>query len=509
MAAAFGLIALAPVVINLAAWAIAGSPDRFELLDDDAYYYLGVAEHLAAGDGFTFNGLDPTNGFHPLWLAIVVPIEWLGGGRTATVGLVLLVQSAFWLATVRELWLTGRALGDPGVTLLAAIPLVFFAGANYRLAFNGMESSLVLLLLAAIVRQVVGWSDGEARPLLVGLLLAALALARLDAVFVVASLATAGWLCWRERPDRIRQVTLLAGPAALALAGYVLFNLLEFGTATPVSGQAKSLGAPFHNLRPVRDVLAMGSLGGHSLWTGAAALVTAFAAIRWGRRAPRGQPASVLRHLLAALLLAQGLLTLYLVVMTSWPTWPWYFYLLPYIWFCALLLLGLGRVPQRVTGRLAPASAALLAIVTTAFVVGWVRDPTYRSRSVVAAQALDAVSPRGAPVAMGDRAGAFSFGTERPVVQLEGLVESPEYLTALRRGRVGDFLNKRRVAFFAASDAEGVPTKVGAAPCRAFAEPHNGDGPKAQIVVCDRDLVANVNMSPWGRLRIWRYRPPG
>jgi hypothetical protein len=371
-----------------------------------------------------------------------------------------------------------------------------------------MESSLVLLLLAAIVRQVVQWSDSEARPLRVGLLLAALVLARLDAVFVVAGLAAAGWLCWRGTSDRVRQVTLLGGPAVVVLVGYVIFNILEFGTATPVSGQAKSLDAPFHNLRPVRDLLAMGSLGGRSLWTGVAALATAFAAFHWGRRGLRGEPAFVLRHLLGALLLAQGLLTLFLVVMTSWPTWPWYFYLLPYIWFCALLLLGLGRVPRRVTARLAPACAALLAVVIAPFVAGWVRDPTYRSRSVVAAEAFDAIPPRGAPVAMGDRAGAFSFGTQRPVVQLEGLVESPEYLTALRRGTVGDFLAKRRVAFFAASGEEGVPTKVAAMPCRAFDEPDHGDGPKARIVVCDRDLVADVNMSPWGRLRIWRYRPP-
>jgi hypothetical protein len=259
----------------------------------------------------------------------------------------------------------------------------------------------------------------------------------------------------------------------------------------------------------MRDVLAMGSLGGRDLWTGAAALATSFAALRWGRRAPPGEPAFVLRRLLVALLVAQAFLTVYLVVMTSWPTWPWYFYLLPYIWLCALLLLGLGRVPQRVTARLAPACAALLAVVTAAFVADWVRDPTYRSPSFDAAKALDAVTPLGAPVAIGDRAGAFSFGTERPVVQLEGLTESPAYLTALKRGRVGEFLAERRVGFFAASGEDGVPTRVGTASCRAFAEPARGQGPKTRIVVCDRDLVSEVDMRPWGHLRIWRYRPAG
>lgn len=37
---------------------------------DDAFYYFGIAQHLAAGMGSTFGGVDMTNGYHPLWLLI-------------------------------------------------------------------------------------------------------------------------------------------------------------------------------------------------------------------------------------------------------------------------------------------------------------------------------------------------------------------------------------------------------------------------------------------------------
>ena len=33
---------------------------------DDAFYYLAIARRLAAGDGASFDGETPTNGFHPL-----------------------------------------------------------------------------------------------------------------------------------------------------------------------------------------------------------------------------------------------------------------------------------------------------------------------------------------------------------------------------------------------------------------------------------------------------------
>src|SRR3970282_2903801 len=41
---------------------------------DDGFLYFQVARNLAAGHGFTFDGINPTNGFHPLLLFILTPI---------------------------------------------------------------------------------------------------------------------------------------------------------------------------------------------------------------------------------------------------------------------------------------------------------------------------------------------------------------------------------------------------------------------------------------------------
>ena len=40
----------------------------FAFVQDDCFYYLKVAQNLATGHGSTFNGINPTNGYHPLWL---------------------------------------------------------------------------------------------------------------------------------------------------------------------------------------------------------------------------------------------------------------------------------------------------------------------------------------------------------------------------------------------------------------------------------------------------------
>src|SRR5262245_6448745 len=62
------------------------------LLLDDGYYYLNIARHLAQGDGFTFDGLHPTNGFHPLWQLLLVPLFWITPDRTAVVYAASVVQ---------------------------------------------------------------------------------------------------------------------------------------------------------------------------------------------------------------------------------------------------------------------------------------------------------------------------------------------------------------------------------------------------------------------------------
>src|SRR5512145_2884009 len=41
---------------------------------DDAYYYFKVAQNIAEGHGSTFDGINLTNGYHPLWMLICVPI---------------------------------------------------------------------------------------------------------------------------------------------------------------------------------------------------------------------------------------------------------------------------------------------------------------------------------------------------------------------------------------------------------------------------------------------------
>jgi len=42
--------------------------------NDDAFFYLKTAANFATGLGSTFDGINPTNGYHPLWFLLLAGV---------------------------------------------------------------------------------------------------------------------------------------------------------------------------------------------------------------------------------------------------------------------------------------------------------------------------------------------------------------------------------------------------------------------------------------------------
>lgn len=178
------LLVSAPALIATAC--VAGAPlDRLlGRVPDDAAFYLVYARNLARGAGLTFDGVDPSTGAHPLWLALValaVPLEEPTFGLRALVGLhgvVIAIDAVLLDAVLRASGAARRGAG-----LLAAA-----AGAWGCTAYGlGMESGLVTLF--ALAAAWIGLATRVARGAawLVGLLLA---FTRVDALPLLLG---AGW----------------------------------------------------------------------------------------------------------------------------------------------------------------------------------------------------------------------------------------------------------------------------------------------------------------------------
>ena len=160
---------------------------------DDAFYYYKVAQNVLAGYGFTFDQINLTNGFHPLWMAICLGVFWLSRINLLLPLRVLVLVSALFNAFTGILLfrLISRFL-HRRTAFIGALSWMLLPPIYGTTIVHGMEAAvsaffIVALLLATV--NVICLPDDKpirkARFLLVGIVAALTVLARLDNVFIV------------------------------------------------------------------------------------------------------------------------------------------------------------------------------------------------------------------------------------------------------------------------------------------------------------------------------------
>ncbi len=80
---------------------------------DDAFYYLQIARHLAEGGRSTFDGLNPTNGYHPGWMLLMTALARIFPDRMVLLKASLAAEFGFQFATSLLLRLIVRRLANP------------------------------------------------------------------------------------------------------------------------------------------------------------------------------------------------------------------------------------------------------------------------------------------------------------------------------------------------------------------------------------------------------------
>ena len=214
---------------------------------DDGYYYLQVARNLARGHGSTFDRVNRTNGYQPLWTLALVPVFWFtddpGVGMTAALILATLLGA---LSMVLLFIALERLVGAGAGLLLCGVVV-----ANpYFLSIlqGGLETPALFACLAGLG---AFWAlrgervlAGERRACIgLSLLLAAVTLSRLDVAFVLLPFALLvaawgrGWL---------RRTLWIALPGLLLLVPFLLWSWAAHGSPVPISGQVKAWVAATH-----------------------------------------------------------------------------------------------------------------------------------------------------------------------------------------------------------------------------------------------------------------------
>jgi len=197
---------------------------------DDAFYYLLPAWNAAQGLGFSFDGVDPTYGFQPLWTLLLAVVSLLLPAKAALVPAALLLGAALHVTAGLLLfrWLERAGLARGGVV---AAGLWLLNPDLMVLQATGMESCLVAVLILTTLLLLPPERGGLALGLSLGLLF----LARVSMLTMVVLVI--GSLVWRKRPTRtVRRV--LAG-LAIVCVPWLLYATVALGQPLPSSMDRK------------------------------------------------------------------------------------------------------------------------------------------------------------------------------------------------------------------------------------------------------------------------------
>jgi hypothetical protein len=379
-------------------------------LSDDCLFYLVIADHISKGQGSTFNGLFPTNGYHPLWEYLASALALLPHSKPSLLVYGVVVQFVMSVAT---LWLLVRAVrpyfGAQAAAAFLAVMLFFFV------PFGNLywtEAPLSMLFVALVLTTLL--SDAPVQYGMLGIVLGLLFLSRLDNLFLVACVLVGLWL--RDRNWRV----LLACAICAAIGGvYLAFNLHEFGHLMPISGAIKSA--------VYRHQFLSGQLGTNGVLSFIGAVGLALLNIV---RRSKGS-----RYRNAMLVLSFGVIFqgLYVLVLTFGDTtWVWY-YVQGYLCIALLFAEIVDAVPQ--LGPIPVGSTAVavvlafsIALVAAKYLVGWawhdrhLRGDLWRNSWIADVQRV--IAADNYPLIVFDQPGLFAYSFSHPVFALDGLTSN-------------------------------------------------------------------------------------
>ena len=216
---------------------------------DDAFYYFVPARNIAASNGISFDGLTRSNGFHPLWMAVLVPIFTLAQiDNILPLRVLIVVLALLNSATGIVLFRLVKHYFAVEVAAFVAFVWALTPAIHGLTTKGGVEAGLNAFFILLLWERVSAfnrrdeWKADYWREIAgLGLIAALTILARLDNVFLVFFAGLWLWLRWfgDNWPQRLKTGFAFFIPVVIIMLGYLAWNQAAFGTATPVSGQIK------------------------------------------------------------------------------------------------------------------------------------------------------------------------------------------------------------------------------------------------------------------------------
>jgi len=188
------------------------------LTRDDAYYYFKVAQNISEGHGSTFDGINPSNGYHPLWMLVCIPIFALARfDLILPLRILILVLAGLRAATSILLYRLLRNVVAKPIAMLGGLYWAFDLHIHWIAYQQGLETGLAafcLVLFLYLLQRFerdrkaaphspsansAKWIPATAKPIATLAVAAVLVMfSRLDMVFLAGLFGL--WIVFRGKP---------------------------------------------------------------------------------------------------------------------------------------------------------------------------------------------------------------------------------------------------------------------------------------------------------------------
>lgn len=424
-------------------------------LPDDAYYYFLTAQHIVAGEGPSVDGMNPSNGWHPLWMLVTTGVYALPYTDLDTPVRLIVGLGAVCDALVAVALYLGarRFIGE--AALVAG--LVYAVNAMPILqAVNGLETGLgaLCIALAWITTLAFSTQPTPRRAVLVGIVYGLCFLARTDLALIVVWLGLVLLAALFRRPDRLRLAFTIAISGLVVILPWLLWNTANFGSPFDQSSagavpwamrtrfEINFPGQPLWQLALRNASIQFWIRGDHlgaPLLSAVLLWPMAFVGL-WRARQNTSRPLAII----TLLLLAGGALLFFVHVFLRFYPRPWYFVVVAQSLSLGLALFWAYTRPRLRLMALGLGVSALILFGLLAWNLGYY--PWQVQFQYSAATWVRENTPPDAIIGSMN-SGLIGYYGERETVNLDGVV-NPQAFEASQNRRLLDFMRTAGITYF-------------------------------------------------------------
>ncbi len=204
---------------------------------DDAYYYFQIARNITDGFGSTYDRLSPTNGYHPLWMIVILPFYMLFSGEFAPIYGILGLSFLLDICIAFTLFALVKRITNKPLIQWTALLLWTITPFNYFNVITGLETPLAILLVVLFISKLIDVSRNPSGKeyIHLGILSGLMMLSRTDYV-ILAGAPFILWIIQRNTIALKKYAWKYILVATLIVSPWLVWNLATFGTIEQTSG---------------------------------------------------------------------------------------------------------------------------------------------------------------------------------------------------------------------------------------------------------------------------------